>query len=99
MPPASVKNWVTEYTTCIRSKFGHQVAPLALLGSKVGHQVVDVTRIATLLWNALSALSVGIELIVSIELVSSSARVTSVKSATVRENRTHRSDPRDTWVR
>ena len=50
-------------------------------------------------WNALLALSL------SIELVSSSARVTSVKSAqrscthSVRDTRTHRSDPRYTWVR
>ena len=50
-------------------------------------------------WNALLALSL------SIELVSSSARVTSVKSAqrscthSVRDTRTRRSDPRYTWVR
>ena len=49
----------------IDSKFGHQVMSLALLGSKV----------ATLPWNALLALSV------SIEFVSSSARVTSINSA------------------
>ena len=36
------------------------------------------------------------------QLVSSSARVTSVKfqqGYSLRDNRTHRSDPRDTWVR
>ena len=43
----------------------------AFIGSKVGHQVV----LHALLWNALLALSVNIE------FVSSSARVTSVKSA------------------
>ena len=78
--------------TLLGSKFGHQVTSLTLLGSKVGHQVVSLA----LPWNALLALSV------SIELVSSSARVTSVKSQqghSVRDNRTHRSDPRDTWVR
>ena len=41
------------------------------IGSKVGHQVVS----HALLWNALLALSINIE------FVSSSARVTSVKSA------------------
>ena len=51
-----------------------------------------VTGIATLSWIVLLVLLVGIE------LVSSSTRVTSVKSATtsrthsVRDNRTHRSD-------
>ena len=58
-------------TTCIGSKFGHQLAPFALLpklATRLHH------CIATLPWIALLALSV------SIELVSSSARVTSVKS-------------------
>ena len=57
-------------TTCIGSKFGHEVAPLALvlkLATRL-HQCI-----ATLPWIALLALSVGIE------LVSSLARVTSVK--------------------
>ena len=57
-------------TTCIGSKFGHQLAPFALfpkLATRLHH------CIATLPWIALLALSV------SIELVSSSARVTSVK--------------------
>ena len=48
------------------------------------------------------ALDCPIGIIVSIELVSSKGRVTSVISAkppSVRETRTHRSDPRDTWVR
>ena len=61
--------------------------------SKVGHQVACI---ATLPWIALLALSVNIE------LVSSSARVTSVKSTQglgVTDIRTHRSDPRFTWVR
>ena len=52
--------------------------------------------IATLPWIALLALSA------SFEFVSSSARVTSVKfqkGVLLRENRTHRSDPSDTWVR
>ena len=33
VPPASVKNWATKQpsNTCIHSKFGHQVAPLALV--------------------------------------------------------------------
>ena len=59
-------------TTCIGSKFGHEVAPLALvlkLATRL-HQCI-----ATLPWIALLALSVGIE------LVSSLARVTSVKSS------------------
>ena len=69
------------------SKFGHQMAPLALLTNLVTrwyhlHQfkiwppdgTTWVTCIATLPWIALLALSV------SIELVSSSARVTSVES-------------------
>ena len=55
------------------AKCGHQVAPLVLvlkLATRLRH------CIATLLWIALLAVSVRIE------LVSSSARVTSVKSAT-----------------
>ena len=52
--------------TYISSKFGHQMVPLALVKNLV-------TCIATLPWIALSALSV------SIDLVSLSARVTSVK--------------------
>ena len=90
-PLASVANWAT--ISCIGSKFG-QVAPLALvlkLATRLHH------CIATLPWIALLALSVGIE------LVSSSARVTSVKSQKrlvwVTDIRTQRSDPRDTWVR
>ena len=76
-------------TTCIGSKFGHQVAPSALFATLV-------TRLhhcfATLPWIVPLALSVGIA------LVSSSARVTSVKSQQVAlETQTHRSDPRYTW--
>ena len=73
-------------TTCIGSKFGHQLAPFALLpklATRLHH------CIATLPWIALLALSV------SIELVSSSARVTSVKSTKgllLSDIRTQRSD-------
>ena len=69
-PLALVANWAT--IICIVSKFGHQVAPLALvlkLATRLHH------CIATFSWIARLALSVGIE------LLSSSARVTSVKSA------------------
>ena len=58
-------------TTCIGSKFGHQLAPFALLpklATRLHHCIATLPSIALL------ALSV------SIELVSSSARVTSVKS-------------------
>ena len=57
--------------TCISSKFGHQMASVELvlkLATRLHH------CIATFPWIALLALSVGIE------LASSSARVTSVKS-------------------
>ena len=57
--------WPQDDTTCISIKIGHQMAPLAS---------VYITCIASLPWIALLALSA------SIELVSSSARVTSVKS-------------------
>ena len=80
-------------TTCIGSTFGHHVAPLALVQSWPPGWV---TCIATLPGIALLALSV------IIGLVTSSARVTSVKSAkgvsAVTDIRTHRSDPRFTWV-
>ena len=55
---------------CICSKFGHQVAPLALVPNLA--TLADVPNCTTSLWIALLALSV------SIEFVSSSARVTSV---------------------
>ena len=66
---ASVANWAT--IICIGSKFGHQVVLLALvlkLATRLHHCIATLPSIALL------ALSVGIE------LVSSSARVTSVKS-------------------
>ena len=69
---------------CIGSKFGHEVSPLALV-FKVVHQVASC--IATVPLIALFALSVGID------LVSSSARITSVKSqkgVSVTDNRTQR---------
>ena len=76
-PLALVTNFPIEFVHSdllqIGSKFGHQVTSLALLGSKVG----------TLPWNALLALSV------CIEFVSSSARVTSVKFAKVAHSLTH----------
>ena len=73
-------------TTCIGSKFGHQLAPFALLpklATRLHH------CIATLPWIALLALSV------SIELVSSSARVTSVKSYTTSWSDGQTSGPKD----
>ena len=75
--------------TCISSIFYHQKAPLALVANLATRLLV--TCITWLPWIAL------LELSVSIDLVSSSTRVTSVKSATtlsekVRDNRTHRSD-------
>ena len=85
--------WPPDGATCISCKFAYKMAPLVLL-SKL------TTRLHYLYcYIALLALSV------SIELVSSSARVTSVKSAqrscthSVRDTRTRRSDPRYTWVR
>ena len=74
--------WSPDGITCISSKFGHQMAPLALV------------TIATLPWIVLLTLSV------SIELVSSSARVTSVKfqqrlsltQSVSDRDQTHRSD-------
>ena len=76
--------WQQHGTTCIRCKFDHQITPLALVANLATrwrhlHCIQRwppdcVTCIATLPWIALLALSV------SIELVSSSARVTSVKS-------------------
>ena len=57
--------WPPDGATCIGCKFGHQMAPRAL---------VYITCITSLLWISLLALSA------SIELLSSSARVTSVKS-------------------
>ena len=69
VPPASVKNWATKQpsNTCIHSKFGHQVAPLALvpkLAIRWQHfQMLTiwppgwVTCIFTLPWIALLALS------------------------------------------
>ena len=70
----------------LSSKFGHQVAPLALVpmlftGTRLGHMHCHIA------WNCPLTLSV------SIELVSSSARVTSVKfTKRLKENWTHRSD-------
>ena len=62
------------YLNWIGCKFGHQMAPLALIfGLSVA--VGWVSSIVTGPWNALLALSVS----VSIEFVSSSARITSVK--------------------
>ena len=86
--------------TCISSNFGHQMAALALVAKLATRwrrlyqlQIWPpiIICITTLPWIALLALSV------SIEFVSSSARVTSVKSAQtysylVRDNQTHRSD-------
>ena len=78
---------------CIGSKFGHRVAPLALV-LKLATSLYHCS--ATLSWIALLALSVGIE------LVSPLARVTSVKfhkGVLVTDIRTQLSDPRFTWVR
>ena len=72
-------------TTCIGSKFGHQLAPLALLPKLA----TSNTCIATLPSIALLALSV------SIELVSSSARVTSVKSTQRSRSDGRTSGPKD----
>ena len=85
---------------CISCKFGHQMA-LVQISWRHLHCFQSwppdcVTCIATLPWIALLALSV------SIELVSSSARVTSVKfqqGGSRTDIRTQRSDPRFTWVR
>ena len=102
--------WPPHGATYFSCKFSHQMAPLALVANLATrwHHLHwfqswppgNVTCIATLPWIALLALSV------SIEFVSSSARVTSVKfakgvslSLLLREKQTHRSDPRDTWVR
>ena len=70
---------------CIGSTFDHQVAQLALV-LKWATRLHHCNCIATFSWIAHLALSVGIE------MVSSSARVTSVKSWTDRQ--TQRSDPR-----
>ena len=91
--------WPPDGATCISCKFGHQMAQLGLVQNFVIrwrhlHCLQNwppgcVTCIATLLWIVLLALSV------SIDLVSSSARVTSVKSTqppSVRDTRTQRSD-------
>ena len=74
--------WPPDGTTCISCQFGHQMALVQNLVISWCHLHCFqswppdcVTCIATLPWIALLALSV------SIELVSSSARVTSVKSA------------------
>ena len=102
--------WPPDGTTCISCKFGHQMAQLGLVQNLVIrwrhlHCLQScppgcITCIATLPWIALLALSV------SIELVSSSARVTSVKSTQGlslthwrTDIRTQRSEPRFTWVR
>ena len=89
--------------TCISCKIGHQLVPLTLVTnfatrwhnlhwSKIWPPGW-VAFIATMPWIVLLALSV------SIGLVSPSARITSVEFAKGNHNRTHRSDPRDTWVR
>ena len=93
-------------TTCTSCIFGQQLGLLELVTSLATkcchlHQFQfwppgGATCIATLSRIALSTSSVGIE------LLSSSARVTSVKSANsvgLRQTWTHRSDPRYTWVR
>ena len=74
--------WPPDGATCIRCKFGHQMTPLAfnswlhqIESSSVETCITCITRVATLPWNALLALSV------SIEFVYSSARATSVESA------------------
>ena len=95
--------WPPDGTTCISCKFGHQMALVQNLVISWRHLHCFqswppdcVTCIATLPWIALLALSA------SIELVSSSARVTSVKSTkglSLTDIRTQRSDPRFTWVR
>ena len=81
-------------TTCICSKFGHQVVPLALVPKlaircyKFGHQVAS---------HCLGSPYWHYQLSVSMELVSSSAKVTSVefwKGIVCTDTRTHRSDPR-----
>ena len=77
-------------TTCIGSKFGHLVHDIT---SKVPKLATRLSHIATLPWNAFLSLSV------SIQFVSSSARVTSVKfhkrrslTQSLTDNSTHRSD-------
>ena len=101
------QTWPLRGGTSINWRLVHQAAPLALALSLIIrwwhlHLFQSclpgwVTCIATLPWIALLALSV------SIGLVSSSARVTSVKSAKhqsvrVRDNWAHRSNPRYTWI-
>ena len=66
-----LKNWPPDGATGISSKFGHQMASLALvpkLATRLPHMHCHIT------FNCPLALSVGID------LVSSTARVTSVKS-------------------
>ena len=85
------------FFTCTSSNCGSQVASLVLvsiLATRWRHLHCHIA------WDCPLTSSVGIE------LLSSSARVTSVKSAKpfvltdwVSYIRTHRSDPRDTWVR
>ena len=104
--PVALLAWPLFGATCINYKISHHVASFVLdtnLATRWLHlfkfQIWPpgwVTCIATLPWIVLLALSV------SIEFASSSARVTSVKfhqGVSVREKRTHRLDPRDTWVR
>ena len=98
--------WPLDSTTCTSCRFGQQLGLLELVASlatKCCHlhkfpfwPPGGATCIATLPRIALLTSSAGVE------LLSSSARVTSVKSAKPlgwSDIRTHRSDPRDTWVR
>ena len=91
----SFQIWSPYGATCVSSQFGHQMAPLALVQNLVTRwrQCISYNCIATLPWIVLLTLSV------SIELVSSSARVTSAKfqqhsslTHLLRDNQTHRSD-------
>ena len=103
--------WSPDGATCTDCKVGYQEAPLASVENWVPkwHNLHWFTAllpklatsnscIATLPWIALLALSV------SIELVSSSARVTSIKSiqglwVTDGQTSGHKDRIRDTWVR
>ena len=72
---------------------------LALLGSKVGHQVVSLA-----LPHCLGMLYWHYQLVLSLYLHQSESHQLSLQkglslSQFVRDTRTHRSDPRDTWVR
>ena len=79
-PPASVENWSTKWHYLRLFKI-YSSGGATFIGSKAGHQVATLVDVANWVPGVTLTLTALLALSVSIELVSSSARVTSVKFA------------------